>query len=212
MTAGDSVALATHYIDRLGVDALYVADLDAIQRRSLQQPLVTALCRLSVPVFVDSGISTSDAAGQVRALGAAQMVVGLETLPSFDALASICAAVGGDHVVFSLDLRDGVPIATNALRGETAGALVERAVDAGVETVIALDLARVGTGRGIDVDLIAAVRRVAPPHVTVLAGGGVRGLTDLEQLADAGCDGALVATALQTGQLGAPEIMKARQL
>ena len=212
MTAGDSLALATHYVDRLGVDALYVADLDAIQGRPLQQVLVTELCRLSAPVFVDSGISTSEAAGQVRALGAAQIVVGLETLSSFDALASICAAVGGDHVVFSLDLRDGVPIAATALSGETVGTLVERAVGAGVETVIALDLARVGTGCGIDLDLIAAVRRVAPPHVTVLAGGGVRGSADLDQLADVGCDGALVATALQTGQIGAPEITKARQL
>ena len=212
MTAGDSIALATHYVDQLGVDALYVADLDAIQGRPLQQRLLTELGRLSAPVFVDSGISTSEAAAQVRALGAAQIVVGLETLSSFDALASICAAVGGDHVVFSLDLRDGVPIAINALRGETVGALVEQAAGAGVETVIALDLARVGTGSGIDLDLIASVRRVAPPHVTVLAGGGVRGWADLEQLADAGCDGALIATALQTGQIGAPEIIKARQL
>ena len=212
MTAGDSLALATHYVDRLGVDALYVADLDAIQGRPLQQPLLTDLCRVSAPVFIDGGISTNEAAGHVRALGASQIVVGLETLSSFDALASICAAVGGDHVVFSLDLRDGVPIASNALRGETVGALVERAVGGGVETVIALDLARVGTGYGIDLDLIAAVRRAAPPHVTLLAGGGVRGSADLEQLADAGCDGALVATALLKGTIDAREVVRVRQL
>ena len=80
------------------------------------------------------------------------------------------------------------------------------------EVVIALDLARVGTGTGPDLDLITAVRRVAPPHVTVLAGGGVRGWTDLEQLAEAGCDGALVATALQQGTIGAREIERARQI
>jgi len=70
----------------------------------------------------------------------------------------------------------------------------------------------VGTGSGIDLDLIAAVRRVAPPHVTVLAGGGVRGSADLEQLAAAGCDGALVATALHKGTIGAREVARARQL
>jgi len=212
MTTGDSVALARHYIDRLGVDALYVADLDAIQGHSLQQSLVTELCRQGGPVFVDSGISTLDGANHLRALGAAQVVVGLETLSSFDALAAICAGIGADHVVFSLDLRGGVPIASNAMRGESVNALVERAVDAGVETMIALDLARVGTGTGFDLDLIAAVRRAVPPHMTVLAGGGVRGWTDLEQLATAGCDGALVATALQNGTIGARDVMKAREL
>jgi phosphoribosylformimino-5-aminoimidazole carboxamide ribotide isomerase len=90
--------------------------------------------------------------------------------------------------------------------------LVGLAVDAGVETVIALDLARVGTGSGVDLDLIAAVRRVMPPHVTVLAGGGVRGWGDLEQLAAVGCDGALVATALHTGALDRDAIAKAQAL
>jgi phosphoribosylformimino-5-aminoimidazole carboxamide ribotide isomerase len=212
MAAGDSIALARHYVERLGVDAVYVADLDAIQGRPLQQALVAELCRLAVPVFVDGGVSTVDAASDLRALGAAQIVVGLETLSSFDALAAICAAVSGDHVVFSLDLRDGTPIATNAMRGDTVNTLVAGAVDAGVETVIALDLARVGTGVGLDLDLIAAVRCRVPPHATVLAGGGVRGWTDLEQLAATGCDGALVATALQQGTIGAREIERARQL
>lgn len=212
MAAGDSLALARHYIDRLDVDAVYVADLDAIQARPPQDALLTGLCRLGVPVFIDSGTSTIDAARHLRALGASQIVVGLETLSSFDALATVCAGIGGDRVVFSLDLRDGVPIATSALRGDSVNALVGRAVEAGVETVIALDLARVGTGSGVDVDLIAAVRRVVPPHVTVLAGGGVRGWTDLEQLAAVGCDGALVATALQNGSIGAPDIARARQL
>ena len=212
MAPGDSIALATHYIEQLGVDALYLADLDAIQGRPLQRALVTELCRLAVPVFVDSGVSTVDAACYLRELGAAQIVVGLETLSSFDALAAICVAVGGDHVVFSLDLRDGLPISTNAMRDETVNGLVADAVNSGVETVIALDLARVGTGAGLDLDLISTVRGIVPPHVTVLAGGGVRGWTDLEQLAGAGCDGALVATALQNGQIGAPEIARARQL
>jgi uncharacterized protein related to proFAR isomerase len=35
--------------------------------------------------------------------------------------------------------------------------------------------------------------------VIVLAGGGVRGPDDLSALAAAGCDGALIATALHTG-------------
>jgi phosphoribosylformimino-5-aminoimidazole carboxamide ribotide isomerase len=45
--------------------------------------------------------------------------------------------------------------------------------------------------------------------VILLAGGGVRGLKDLESLAGCGCDGALVATALHDGRLGAADLMAA---
>jgi phosphoribosylformimino-5-aminoimidazole carboxamide ribotide isomerase len=77
--------------------------------------------------------------------------------------------------------------------------------------VLVLDLARVGTGNGLDLDLIARVRDAAR-DVTLLAGGGVRGLNDVARLADVGCDGALVATALHDGRLGAAEVAAAQRL
>jgi phosphoribosylformimino-5-aminoimidazole carboxamide ribotide isomerase len=86
-----------------------------------------------------------------------------------------------------------------------------RAASAGAGAVIVIDLARVGTGTGLDLALIARVREAAP-QVTLLAGGGVRGPEDLARLADSGCDGALVATALHDGRLGAAEVAAAERL
>jgi uncharacterized protein related to proFAR isomerase len=40
--------------------------------------------------------------------------------------------------------------------------------------------------------------------VTLLAGGGVRDAHDIGRLQDAGCDGALIATALLSGALHPP--------
>jgi phosphoribosylformimino-5-aminoimidazole carboxamide ribotide isomerase len=48
--------------------------------------------------------------------------------------------------------------------------------------------------------------------VTLVAGGGVRGADDLARLADAGCDGALVATALHDGRLSAADVTAARRI
>jgi phosphoribosylformimino-5-aminoimidazole carboxamide ribotide isomerase len=73
--------------------------------------------------------------------------------------------------------------------------------------VVMIDLARVGTGAGLDLELIARVRE-AVPDLTLLAGGGVRGQEDLAHLADCGCDGALVATAIHDGRIGAAETAK----
>ena len=88
--------------------------------------------------------------------------------------------------------------------------MAERAAQAGAGAVIVLDLARVGTGTGLDLALIGRVRD-AVPGVTLLAGGGVRGPEDLARLADAGCDGALVATALHDGRLGPEDIAAAKR-
>jgi uncharacterized protein related to proFAR isomerase len=64
-----------------------------------------------------------------------------------------------------------------------------------------LDLARVGTGMGPDVALIAELH-AAFPGLELLAGGGVRDDGDLRALAGAGAAGALVATALHRGAIG----------
>ena len=71
--------------------------------------------------------------------------------------------------------------------------------------IIVLDLARVGSGAGPDVALIAELH-AAFPELELLAGGGVRDVADLQALADAGAAGALVATALHSGAIGRKEL------
>ena len=195
--AGDALALARAYIDELGLRELYVADLDAIAGGPPQAAITGALTTLGVPVWIDAGVSSVDAARRVLERDVARAVVGLETLQSFDALFAICAAVDRERVAFSLDLRDGAPLTPAGYDGpkdEEPAEVAARAAEAGAGSVIVIDLARVGAGAGLDVEMMAAVR-AAVPLVTLLAGGGVRGPEDLAQLARAGCDGALVATA-----------------
>jgi phosphoribosylformimino-5-aminoimidazole carboxamide ribotide isomerase len=201
IAAGSADALARAYVDRLGVAEIYVADLDAILGRTPQDALVRELSTAGVPLWLDAGIATADRARHVVGLGAAHVIVGLETLDSYASLDAICAGLGAGQVAFSLDLRAGQPVATaRGLPAASAESAAARAAEGGVGAIIVLDLARVGTASGADVATIARVRR-AVPHVTLLAGGGVRHAEDLRQLADAGCDGALVATALHTGAL-----------
>jgi uncharacterized protein related to proFAR isomerase len=206
---GDALALARAYTERLDLTELYAADLDAIRGAVPQDAVIAGLAAVGAPLWLDAGISSVDDARHALELGAAGVVVGLETLPSFAALASVCAAVGGGRVAFSLDVRDGEPVvaAAASVRHEPAHVLAARAAGSGVGSVIVIDLARVGGGQGLDLPLIVRVRD-AVPALTLLAGGGVRGLSDVRQLAVAGCDGVLVATALHDGRLDAAEIRR----
>jgi phosphoribosylformimino-5-aminoimidazole carboxamide ribotide isomerase len=205
---GDPLALARVYTETLGLRELYVADLDAIEAGAdaVQSGLVRALVACGAPIWLDAAVSRVVDAQRVVELGVSRVIVGLETLGSFRALDDVCAAVGGASVAFSIDLRDGVPMSrpNDMASAATVLDVAVRAAGSGAGTLIVLDVARVGTGAGIDLALVAAIRH-AVPDVTLVAGGGVRGASDLRQLAEAGCDGALVATALIEGKLRALE-------
>jgi phosphoribosylformimino-5-aminoimidazole carboxamide ribotide isomerase len=194
---GSAVALATTYVSHPQVSALYIADLDAIEQRASNDATVRALVALGHPVWLDAGVTTVTQAAHALSLGVSRVVIGLETLTSFDALREICEATGGHRVAFSLDLRDGEPIIASPLvEPGTPERLAARAIAAGAGAIIVLDLARVGTSTGIDVGLIARVRAVID-SVELVAGGGVRSLDDLEQLRRSGADRTLMATALR---------------
>jgi phosphoribosylformimino-5-aminoimidazole carboxamide ribotide isomerase len=205
---GDAVELARTYVDKHGVTEIYVADLDAIANvgRGFQPrqggPERAAPQTISglASLWLDAGISTVERAREAIDLGAAHVVVGLETLTSFSALQQICEAVGGARIAFSLDLRDGVPLGIG--HGEDASALATHAALAGAGAIVVVDLARVGMRTGLDLDLLARVRAAAP-NVELIAGGGVRDAEDLARLAEAGCDAALVGTALRDGTIRA---------
>ncbi len=178
---GDAFALVQAYRDNLAARECYLADLDAIQGGEIQRAAIHQLARAAGPcgLLVDAGTGDPDGVLDVLALGADRVVIGLETLRSFDNLASIVVAAGPARVVFSLDLRRGQPMLYpdgRELDGATPAAetLAGRAVAAGVTTLLVLDVGRVGTGGGVDLELVGTLRR-SFPSVRLLAGGGVGG-------------------------------------
>jgi len=206
---GDPLALGRAYRDILDCDEWYVADLDALAGDAVQHALLKALVGLGGRLLVDAAVSSPERARQIVAAGVARVVVGLETLPSFDALAAVTRAIGPTRVVFSLDLRDGVPLAHASLTG-TPLEMARGAVTAGAGAIIVLDLARIGGGRGVDLVLVEALRH-AFPHVELLAGGGIGTPRDLERLADAGLDGALIASGLHDGRITRGDVAAVRR-
>ena len=206
---GDPVAVLRAFHATLGIHECYVADLDAIQGGAVQRSLLRELAAFhtgfSGALMVDAGTHLPEGALEVLSCGASEVVVGLETLHAFSNLKSITDLVGSSRVVFSLDLRLGNPILHPAMEdargaGPDAVDLAEQAATVGAGSVLVLDLGRVGTGVGVDLGLLEGMRRRLP-NIRLLAGGGVLTRLDLERMRDAGCDGALVASAIHTGRL-----------
>lgn len=209
--AGDALALARAYHDVLGSTECYLADLDAIGGAEPQWPLVRAITTGGAAWLVDAACTTTHRARQVLAAGAARVVVGLETLSGLTALDTLCRAIGASRVVFSLDLYHGAPLlrAGSAIVGGPLD-VARAAVGAGIAALLILDLARVGAGGGIDLELARRIR-AAHPALELLVGGGVEQEQDLVRAAQAGIDGVLLATALHDGRIGAAHVQALRR-
>jgi phosphoribosylformimino-5-aminoimidazole carboxamide ribotide isomerase len=216
---GDPAALLRAFHATLGVHECYVADLDAIQGGAVQRTLIRELAEFHTgfagALLVDAGTHLPEGALEVLSCGASEVVIGLETLRAFADLAAIVGVVGSSRVVFSLDLRLGNPIFHQAMQdaqgsGPDAIQLAEQAAATGVATLLLLDLGRVGTGCGVDLGLLESLRSRLP-DIRLLAGGGVLTRRDLERMRDAGCDGALVASAIHNGRLSAADLAAVSQ-
>src|SRR5919112_1673233 len=164
---GDPVAVLRAFHAMLGIHECYVTDLDAIQggvvQRSLLRELAAFHTGFSGALLVDAGTHLPEGALEVLSCGASEVVVGLETLQAFSDLRNIVEVVGPSRTVFSLDLRLGTPILHRAMQdlrgaGPDAVNVAEQAANAGVTTILLLDLGRVGTGVGVDLGLIELLR------------------------------------------------------
>lgn len=186
------------------VDELYLADIDALQGHRPRLGWVKELTDRGTRVMVDSGVKTAADAIAIAAVGAS-VVVGTETLTSYEELQTLVRAWEPDRVILSVDLRNGRVLGSEAAWGidPDAAAVIEKGIAAGVTRFIVLELARVGTGVGPGTVELCRDLHHRFPHIELLAGGGVRNWLDVNALGEAGVDGVLVASALHDGELKA---------
>jgi phosphoribosylformimino-5-aminoimidazole carboxamide ribotide isomerase len=203
--SSEPLGVARAFAEHLGLTELYLADLDALAGKPPAWATYAALRAEGIRLWVDAGVRGRPDVDRLAAAGVEGLVVGLETAEGPAVLADAVAA-HGRRVVFSLDVRGGAPLRTAGWRGADAWSLTDEAVSIGVTRLLVLDLARVGVGEGIGTEALCARLAAACPDVEVYAGGGVRDVTDLRRLRDAGVRGALVASALHDGRLRRADI------
>lgn len=187
-------------LQALGFKELYVADLDAIISCTSDFGILNQIAQTGLTLLVDAGITSVDRAQKLFGSGVSKLIVGTETLQTTAFVEEALKGFGGDRVVISLDLKNGKLLAKEGFDGSGDPlSLVQKFEDMGVEEVIVLDLARVGSGLGVDTAFIGEL--IEETTVDVYVGGGVRGLDDLVELRSLGVAGALVATALHNGKI-----------
>lgn len=187
--------------DEYGLTDFYVADLDAIQAQRMNRCTIAELSQLPGTMYADCGVRTKTDIQDQLDLGVDQIVVALETVPNPETAAELLAEFGTDCLVFSVDMKNGKPLAGAEWGHLSPFEICRLVIDAGFDRLILLDLSSVGTDGGTPTLELCKQVLDQFADVRLITGGGIRGADDLQLAKDAGVDGVLVASALHDGRL-----------
>ncbi len=190
----------------LGFTELYVADLDAIIDCSANFQILKLMAdETGLKLMVDAGVTSLERARKLLDSGGSQLIIGTETLENKRFVADAISQFGSDRVVVSLDLNGDRVITKQGFNGcADAMCLLKEFKGMGVSRVIVLDLARIGSGEGVNIAFLKKV--IDELGIDVYVGGGVRDIKDLTELEALRASGALVATALHTGKISIKDL------
>jgi phosphoribosylformimino-5-aminoimidazole carboxamide ribotide isomerase len=196
----------------LGFKELYIADLDAIVKGQVNFEVIKEIADVTgLKLMVDAGLTDLENAERLLEGGVSKVVIGTETLLSKNFVNDAIWVLGSTRVIVSLDLKgDKLLVKRGVSSCKDPMCLLSEFKGVGVSSVIVLDLARVGSREGVNVDFLKKV--LEENKIDVYVGGGVRGINDLVELKDLGVSGVLVATALHSGKITVEELRQTKLL
>lgn len=206
------IAMLGELVAGLGIDCVYIADLDAIEGRRVDLELYGRLAEQGVEIWLDAGVRGVGSIEPLLSPGATslQFVVGLESVLGPVELGEIVGRAGEGRVIFSLDLDRGAPRVPRGAAWTSVEplAIASQVAGLGIRRLILLDLAQVGTGRGTGTETLLAQIRDAHSRLDVVIGGGIRGPDDVIALKALGAAAVLVGTAIHDGRIGREELVR----
>lgn len=177
-------------VDTIDPEEVYVADLDRLSERGDNLKIIESISSKAI-VMADIGISRISDLDLLP--GPVTPVLGTETA----SLDLISRASDLRDVVVSIDMKHRKVVSQSGDLDPLE--LIKEMNDLDLLGIILLELDRVGTSAGIDIEFLS--RAVASSEHPVLVGGGIRGLSDIHALNEIGVRGVLVATAVHSGAI-----------
>lgn len=171
------------YVRAMQPRYLYIADLDRIAGTGSHDAVILACAGCVERCYVDRGCrSPSDTLVGERIVN----IAGTETA------GNLSQYRGG---MLSIDIKDGHVIPG----GEEPVEVLSRAENLSFACCLVLNISAVGTGAGLSLSSLRTLRNACRKRL--FFGGGIRDTGDLDRLASAGFDGAVLATAVHAGAI-----------
>ncbi|MBL4886313.1 MAG: hypothetical protein JKY95_17505 [Planctomycetaceae bacterium] len=212
--SSDPIEIARAIRTRFGFQEWYIADLDGIVHRNWNCKLLEELIDQDFSLRIDLGIRAIEDLYQVGSLlEKSRFILASEALADCSTLDSLTGMLAPTQLTFSLDLINGhLNCPQGAWASRSIFEVVEYVLDRGIRELIVLDLAYVGCTKGIGTLDLCMQLKTEFPELELITGGGVRTTDQLQQLEQAGIDGALLGTALHNGDFNTENLIPFHQL
>ncbi|EFV13090.1 imidazole glycerol phosphate synthase subunit HisF [Segniliparus rugosus] len=215
--AGDPVELAEAY-DAAGADELCFLDITASSdgRQTTLEMVRRAAERVFIPLTVGGGVRDVASADALLRAGADKVSVNSAAVARPELLGELSERWGAQCVVLAIDARraegvaSGFEVTTHGGRkgtGLDAVAWAQEAVERGAGEILLTSMDRDGAKTGFDLEMIEAVRAVAP--VPVIASGGAGAPEHFAPAIRAGADAVLAASVFHFGELTIAQVKAA---
>ena len=200
VAGSDPVDTAKAIRDQFGINALYLADLTALQGGMTDYPNIEKLIATGLKLTADVGLNSADQVRRLFDLGVYEVVIALESLSNLTEASEFIQSLESRRFRFSVDLHGGQLLGA-AARNSSPAEIISNVICLGIDQFIVLDLKSVGAGSGVSTMEICRLIQTQERQTSTWTGGGVRNRLDLMKLQQAGIDGALVATSIHDGSI-----------
>lgn len=179
-------------LERQGARRIYIADLDAIEKKGSNLELVQKINHI-LPVMLDFGVKNIQTF-EFALNFANKIIVATETLKSIDELRLIFSKFPKERIVVSIDIKNGelyskeLDISLEELKDEL--------MDLKPSEIIILDISQVGTEKGFNQNLIKPFNGLKD---SLILGGGITSDHILD-ISSNGINKVLVGSALHKGK------------
>jgi phosphoribosylformimino-5-aminoimidazole carboxamide ribotide isomerase len=185
-----------------GARWLHVVDLDGAAAGQPQNTdLVKEIMKESgLLIQLGGGIRQEEVAQNVLSQGISRVILGTAAIENRELVERLCQQFG-EAIIVSLDARDG-KIATRGWKKPTVvevAQLSREMVDVGVRRLIYTDIERDGTLAGPDFEMVSTL--LAAVKTPIIVAGGISRLDHLRRLKELGAEGAIIGSALYTGDI-----------
>lgn len=196
-----------------GAEFLHVVDLDGALAGEPQNmdAIKRILQAVKIPVEVGGGIRSMESIDRLLSIGVSRVILGSVAVHKEELVQEACSAYG-NRIVVGIDAKKGI-VATDGWEKSSDISAVELAKKLGtfgLETIIYTDISRDGTLSGVNVTETAHLARAS--GIKVIASGGVKSISDIEELKKRECDGiigVIVGKSIYEGTLSLTEAIAA---
>ncbi|AME04590.1 1-(5-phosphoribosyl)-5-[(5-phosphoribosylamino)methylideneamino]imidazole-4-carboxamide isomerase [Selenomonas sp. oral taxon 136] len=191
-----------HVVDLDGALAGEPQNMDAIKR---------ILQAVTIPIEVGGGIRSMESIDRLLSIGVSRVILGSVAVHKEELVQEACSTYG-NRIVVGIDAKKGI-VATDGWEksgGISAVELAKKLGAFGLETIIYTDISRDGTLSGVNVTEAAHLARAS--GIKVIASGGVKSISDIEELKKRECDGiigVIVGKSIYEGTLSLIEAISA---